>query len=178
MQISLRPALTWPWSDFLFSIAATGLQTPTFLFSWSLNHTGIHLICTAGLCGKKQDIKLCVGLEKERDHACVYSPWNCMLFCVLLLLKVCARTEVVLCGTTNGGLAPATEKKPLKTWSTEPCPLRTGGNTAAEAVLVVEGGSHQWLACPLTRCGDNNLCFFPIYQCGWKSLLKILGIIF
>lgn len=72
-------------------------------------------------------------------------------FCPRCVLKVCARTVAGFCGGTKDGLAPVTETRSLRTWSTEQCPLRTGGNTAV-AVLVVGKENHRWLACPLTRC--------------------------
>lgn len=58
------------------------------------------------------------------------------------MVKVCAKTVDAFCGVTSDELVPVTETRPLRVWSTEQRPLRTGGNTSA-AVLVVEEESHR-----------------------------------
>ena len=80
------------------------------------------------------------------------------------VVKVCAKTVGAFCDVTSGELVPVTETRPLRVWSTEQRPPRTGGNTSA-AVLVVVEESHPWSACLLTRCGN-------ILQESWLYITK------
>ena len=56
------------------------------------------------------------------------------------------RTAAVFCGVTDDGLALVTEIRPLRTWSTERCSLRMGGNTAAAVLQEEEEENHRPLA--------------------------------
>ena len=151
----LRLTLTRPWTDFLSRSTATVcgivVSTPTVLFWCPWNHTGIHLSCTLLACDKNRMSSHIWVNEKsnwfECDCAYLFS------YPSTAVLKVYARTVLVLYGVRNGGLAPVAGSRPLKTRSTKQRPLGPGGNTAAVLMLVEEESLHL---CPLTRCGDTD----------------------
>ena len=118
-------------------------------YSYFLTHTGIHFICSLWYNRLQSHSDLA---EKPDESVFVTAFYFTLIFCCVV--KVCAKTVGVFCGVTSDGLAPVTGTRPLRVWSTEQRPLRTGGNTSA-AVLLVEEESHQWSACLLTRCGNN-----------------------
>lgn len=165
MHVGLKLTLTWPWSDFLLR-AATGKNThPQFLFSYFLNYTcnyfGLHRWSLWSLVSN-------LWVQKQRDEILRAFMHLWQLFCLYLhvffvsscAIKVCARIVVVLWGATNSGLDLVTETRCLGSSSAEQCPLRTGGNTPAVAVVLVEEGSRQWSAWAPSRCRDPFLKFY------------------
>lgn len=97
-------------------------------------------------------------------HSCTFGSYS-VCICILFFLsscalQVCARIVVVLWGATNSGLDLVTETRCLGSLSAEQCPLRTGGNTPAVAVVLLEEGSRRWSAWAPSRCQDPFLTFY------------------